>query len=86
MNILHVLSRLPLSMWLRGLGLAVVVIAMLLFGLAIVAAAVVAIGVGALVYKARDWFAGLFRERRAVPVRAHSRRVSDAEYVIIDRR
>jgi hypothetical protein len=86
MNVLRMLSRLPLSLWFRGVGIAVVAIAMLAFGLAIVAAAVVAVGIGVLVYKTRDWVAGMFRERRAVPVRVNARpgRVSDAEYVIID--
>lgn len=86
MKLLHVLSRLPLSLWLRGVGVAVVVIAMLAFGLAIVAAAVVAVGIGVLVYKTRDWVMGMFRQRQTVPAHAHSRRVSDAEYVIVDRR
>jgi hypothetical protein len=86
MNLLRALSRLPLSLWVRGLGVAVIVIAMLAFGLAIVATAVVLVGVGVLVYKTRDWIAGLFRQRRAVPVRIGSTRgVSDADYTIIDR-
>jgi len=86
MNLLRALSRLPLSMWLRGLGVAVVLIAMLAFGLAIVATAVVMIGVGVLVYKTRDWIAGMFGQRRTVPVRIRSaRHVSDADYTIIDR-
>jgi len=86
MNLLRALSRLPLSIWLRGLGIAICVIAMLAFGLAVVAAAVVAVGVGALIYKTRDWLGGLFRPRATVPVRVRSTRVSDAEYTIIDRR
>ncbi len=87
MNILHALSRLPLGLWLRGLVVAVAVIAMLAFGLAIVAAGVVAVVIGALVFKARDWFSGFFRQRRTVPVRVPvRRRVSDADYTIVDRR
>jgi hypothetical protein len=86
MNLLRALSRLPLSLWLRGLGVAVVLIAVLAFGLAIVATAVVMIGIGALVYKTRDWIAGMFRQRRPAPVRIRAaRRVSDADYTIIDR-
>jgi hypothetical protein len=87
MNILHALSRLPLGLWLRGLVVAIAVIAMLTFGLAIVAAGVVAVVVGALVFKARDWFSGIFRQRRTVPVRVPiRRRDSDADYTIVDRR
>ena len=86
MTFLRTLSRLPLSLWLRGLGVAVVLIAMLVFGLAVIAAAVVAVGGGVLVYKARDWVGGLFRQRRTVPAQVRSRRVSDADYVIVDRR
>lgn len=88
MNILHALSRLPLGLWLRGLVVAIAVIAMLAFGLAIVAAGVVAVVVGALVFKARDWFSGFFRQRRTVPARVpvRRRRVSDADYTIVDRR
>ena len=86
MNLLRALSRLPLSLWVRGLGVAVVLIAMLAFGLAIVATAVVVVGVGVLVYKMRDWVSGLFRQRSTVPVRVRSaRRVIDADYTIIDR-
>ncbi len=86
MNLLRAMSRLPLSLWLRGLALAICVIAMLAFGLAVVAAAVVAVGIGALIYKTRDWLGGLFRPRAPVPVRARVGRVSDAEYTIVDRR
>jgi len=86
MNLLRALSRLPLSLWLRGVGVAIVLIALLAFGLAIVATAVVMIGIGVLVYKTRDWVAGMFRQRHTVPVRIRAaRHVSDADYTIIDR-
>ena len=82
MTFLRSLSRLPLSLWLRGFVVAIGVIAMLAFGLAIVAAAVVAVAIGVLVYKTRDWFSGMARPRRTVPVRvpATRTRVSDADY------
>lgn len=90
MNLLRALSRLPLSMWARGLGAAVVLIAMLVFGLAIAAAAVVLVVVVVLAYKTRDWVNGLFRERRPapapVPVAIRRGPVSDADYTIVDRR
>ncbi len=87
MNLLRALSRLPLSLWIRGLGVAVVLIAMLAFGLAIVATAVVVVGIGVLVYKMRDWVGGMFRQRSTAPVRIRAARgVSDADYTIIDRR
>jgi hypothetical protein len=48
---------------------------------------VVAVAIGVLVYKTRDWFGGMVRPRRTVPVRVRSTRgVSDADYTIIDRR
>ena len=87
MTVLRALSRLPLGLWLRGLAAALVLIALIGFGLAVIAAVLVAVGLGALVYKARDWFAGAFRPRSAVPARVRPRgRVSDAEFIVIDRR
>ncbi|MCW5747855.1 MAG: hypothetical protein KIT36_16820 [Alphaproteobacteria bacterium] len=89
MTVLRALSRLPLSLWLRGLGAALVLVALLGFGLAVIAAVLVAVGLGALLYKARDWIAGAFGQHRSVPVHVNDRqrgRVSDADYIIIDRR
>ncbi|HJQ57002.1 MAG TPA: hypothetical protein VJ890_08855 [Vineibacter sp.] len=87
MTVLRVLSRLPLSLWLRGLAAALVLVALLALGLAVIAAILVAVGIGALVYKARDWIAGGFRQRRpaSVPVRVR-RQVSDADFTIVDQR
>jgi hypothetical protein len=69
------------------LAAALVLVALLGFGLAVIAAVLVAVGLGALVYKARDWFAGAFRPRSTVPARVRPPdRVSDADFVVIDRR
>ena len=88
------LSRLPLSIWLRLIAIAFAAAALLAFGVAVIAVAAIALAVGVLIYKARNWFSGLFDAAatmaggspRPVPARVQRARATDAEYTIIERR
>lgn len=95
MPLARLLARLPLSVWLRLVALAVAAAALLAFGVAIIAVAAIALAVGVLFYKARSWFSGLFDSAastmaggapRPVPARVQRARATDADYTIIERR
>jgi len=88
------LARLPLSVWLRLIALAFAAAMLLAFGVAIIAVVAIALAIGVLVYKARNWFRGLFESAasmasgspRPVPARVQRARATDAEYTIIEHR
>ncbi|MBL8675258.1 MAG: hypothetical protein IPK81_21280 [Rhodospirillales bacterium] len=91
MGMLRALSRLPLGLWLRGLLGAALVIALIGFGVALLAAFLVAVVVGVLIYKARDMIAGWFGHgggpsMTPAPAKVARRaRVSDADYTVVER-
>jgi hypothetical protein len=94
MPLTRVLARLPLGVWLRLIVLAVVAAALLAFGVAVIAVVAIGLAIGVLVYKARNWLAGLFEgaasmasgSPRPVPARVQRTRATDVEYTVIDRR
>ena len=80
------LARLPARVWLQAAFALIAFIVLAVLGFAVIAG-VAAVGlIALLVFKAKAWFAHLFRRTPpAEPPSRHDRKVIDVQYEIVDR-
>lgn len=82
----QLLSRLPASVWLRGIAALLVIFVLATFGLALLAGVAAVVLLGVLGFKLREWLGRMFGRRGVDTPANRGARVFDAEYVIVDRR
>jgi len=85
-SLLQILARMPASLWLRAVGAVLLIVALAVFGLALLAGVVAVLLLAVFGFKARDFLGRIFGRKPARPPVDPNVRVQEAEFVIVDRR
>lgn len=82
---LEMLARLPARVWLQAILGLIGFVVLAVLGFAVIAGVAAVVLVAILIFKARQWLAGLFTGRSPEPAARQDRKVIDVQYEIVDR-
>lgn len=82
---LEMLARLPARVWLQAILGLIGFVVLAVLGFAVIAGVAAVVLVAILIFKARQWLAGLFTGRPSEPAARQDRKVIDVQYEIVDR-